>query len=129
MPAYRFEALDASGKSTAGLLEADNPKAARSQLRARALVPLDVSAVAGAGTGGAPSGLKLTRRVFSSTGLAVWTRQIAGLVGAGLLVRGLPFTKGKKEAQADDDDFPKEGSIYHPRRNPRLEAMERRRET
>jgi len=84
MPAYRFEALDASGKSTAGLLEADNAKAARSQLRARALVPLDVSPVAGAGARAAPSGLQLTRRVFSATGLAVWTRQIAGLVGSGL---------------------------------------------
>jgi len=84
MPAYRFEAIDAAGKSTAGLLEADNAKAARSQLRARALVPLDVSPVAGASTGAASSGFKLTRRVFSSTGLAVWTRQIAGLVGSGL---------------------------------------------
>jgi len=84
MPAYRFEAIDASGKSTAGLLEADNAKAARSQLRARALVPLDVSAVAGDRPGTAPSGFKFTRRVFSTTGLAVWTRQIAGLVGSGL---------------------------------------------
>jgi type II secretory pathway component PulF len=37
MPAYRFEALDAAGKSNTGLLEAENMKAARSQLRARAL--------------------------------------------------------------------------------------------
>jgi general secretion pathway protein F len=48
MPAYRFEALDAAGKSQAGLLEADNAKAARSQLRARALVPLAVTPVAAA---------------------------------------------------------------------------------
>ena len=38
MPAFRFEALDASGKSTSGLLEADTPRAARSQLRAQSLV-------------------------------------------------------------------------------------------
>ena len=42
MPAYKFEALDAAGKATSGLLEADNAKAARAQLRAQALVPLDV---------------------------------------------------------------------------------------
>jgi general secretion pathway protein F len=82
MPAFRFEALDALGKSTSGLLEADNARAARSQLRAQALVPLAVSQVASAGT--AKAGLRLRGRVFNSTGLAVWTRQLAGLVGSGL---------------------------------------------
>ncbi len=82
MPAYKFEALDASGKSTTGLLDAENAKAARSQLRAQALVPLDVALVASAGTGN--EGLRFTRRVFNATGLAVWTRQLAGLVGSGL---------------------------------------------
>ena len=85
MPAYRFEALDANGKSTTGLLEADNARSARAQLRAQSLVPLDVSqvgasAAAAAGTMRAAFG----RRVFSSTSLAVWTRQLAGLVGSGL---------------------------------------------
>jgi general secretion pathway protein F len=82
VPAFRFEALDALGKSTTGLLEADNARAARSQLRAQALVPLAVSQVASAGT--AKAGLRLSGRVFNSTGLAVWTRQLAGLVGSGL---------------------------------------------
>ena len=39
MPAYKFEALDAAGKSRSGLLDADSAKAARQQLRAQALVP------------------------------------------------------------------------------------------
>ena len=82
MPAYKFEALDASGKASTGLLDAENAKAARSQLRAQALVPLAVTQVASAGTQG--EGLRLTRKVFNSTGLTVWTRQLAGLVGSGL---------------------------------------------
>jgi len=82
VPAYRFEALDAGGKSQAGLLDADNARAARAQLRARSLVPLDVVPVAVAGTAG--QGLRFTRRVFGSTGLAIWTRQLAGLVASGL---------------------------------------------
>jgi general secretion pathway protein F len=82
VPAYKFEALNAAGKTTTGLVEADNLKAARSQLRAQALVPLDVTQVASAGT--QTKGLNLSRKVFSSTSLAVWTRQLAGLVGAGL---------------------------------------------
>jgi general secretion pathway protein F len=82
MPAYRFEALDAAGKAASGLLEADNAKAARAQLRARALVPLAVTPVTAATTDG--SAPRFTRRVFSATGRAVWTRQLAGLVGSGL---------------------------------------------
>jgi hypothetical protein len=82
MPAYRYEALDAAGKSQSGLLEADNAKAARAALRGRELVPLTVTTV----TLGAQdaAGARFTRRVFSATGLTVWTRQLAGLVGSGL---------------------------------------------
>src|SRR6185369_10544050 len=82
MPAFRFEALDANGKSTTGLLEADTARAARAQLRAQSLVPMSVAQVATQGAKG--EGLRFTRRVFSSTSLAVWTRQLAGLVGSGL---------------------------------------------
>ncbi len=82
MPAYKFEALDAAGKSSTGLLDAENARAARAQLRAQALVPLAVTQVASAGTQG--EGLSFTRRVFGAASLAVWTRQLAGLVGSGL---------------------------------------------
>jgi len=82
LPAYKFEALDAAGKASNGLLDAENAKAARSQLRARSLVPMSVALVASAGTQG--EGLRFTRRVFNATSLAVWTRQLAGLVSAGL---------------------------------------------
>ncbi|HEY2189409.1 MAG TPA: type II secretion system inner membrane protein GspF [Caldimonas sp.] len=82
MPAYRFEALDAAGKSQNGLVEADNMRAARSQLRAQALVPLAVAQVA---TGGSESAaFNFSRKVFNATALAVWTRQLAGLVGSSL---------------------------------------------
>jgi general secretion pathway protein F len=83
VPAYKFEALDAAGKARTGLLEADNARAARSQLRAQALVPLVVTAVGAAANDGSLKRFT-SRRVFSRTSLAVWTRQLAGLVGAGL---------------------------------------------
>ncbi|MEG0937121.1 MAG: type II secretion system inner membrane protein GspF [Comamonas sp.] len=85
MPAFTFEALDAQGQTRKGILEADNVRAARSQLRTQALVPLQVEPVAaGQNKGGASVSSWLTRPVFSSTSLAVWTRQIAGLVSSGL---------------------------------------------
>ncbi|MBS0467021.1 MAG: type II secretion system inner membrane protein GspF [Proteobacteria bacterium] len=87
MPAYSFEALDAEGQLRRGTLDADSAKAARNQLRAQALVPLDVAMLAADTAPGAAPTLAqrlLTRAVFNATGLAVWTRQLAGLVGAGL---------------------------------------------
>ncbi len=104
MPAYRFEALDAAGKAQSGLLEADNAKAARQQLRGRDLVPLAVTPVTMNASDGSTKA-SFTRRVFSSTGLAVWTRQLAGLVGSGLpLERALT-------ALADEAENPRQREL------------------
>ena len=90
MPAYTFEALTADGQTRKGVMQADTARVARGLLRAQALVPVLVEAVsAGAGSDGSKSGGKLnpslfTRRVFNTTGLTIWTRQIAGLVSSGL---------------------------------------------
>jgi general secretion pathway protein F len=109
MPAYKFEALDEAGKSQTGLLEADNAKAARAQLRSRSLVPLAVNPVgvaandANAAAAGAPR--RFRRRVFNATALAVWTRQLAGLVAAGLpLERSL-------SALSDESDNPRQREL------------------
>jgi general secretion pathway protein F len=84
MPAYAFEALDAEGATQKGVIEADTAKAARSLLRTRALVPLEVRPVGTSDSGTGMSRVLFRRPVFTSTGLTVWTRQIAGLVGSGL---------------------------------------------
>ena len=87
MPAYSFEALDSQGHVRRGTLDADSAKAARNLLRAQALVPLEVEALSPEAAAGAAPTLAqrlFTRAVFNATGLAVWTRQLAGLVGAGL---------------------------------------------
>ena len=105
MPAYRYEALDAEGKPADGLLEADNARAVRTALRARALVPLAVTPVAAPAAAGAGALAGLRRRVFSATALTVWTRQLAGLVGAGLpLERALA-------ALADEADLPRQREL------------------
>ena len=85
MPAYQYEALDAQGVTRKGVMDADSAKSARGQLRAQSLVPMLVEAVSGAA--GEGRGLLINLfggRVFNSTTLAVWTRQVAGLVAAGL---------------------------------------------
>jgi len=104
MPAYKFEALDAAGKSKTGLLEADNARAARNQLRAQQLVPLDVVAVLSQ-TAQNAGHLSLRGRVFNATALAIWTRQLSGLVGA-----GLPIERALT-ALADEADDPRQREL------------------
>ena len=82
MPAYAFEALDTQGQTRRGVLEADTARAARSQLRTQGLVPLSVETAQRQSQGF--NTVIWQSRVFSGSALAVWTRQLAGLVGAGL---------------------------------------------
>ena len=88
MPAYSFEALDAQGETRRGVMEADTAKAVRTQLRAQALVPLQVQPVGSGAAAGEPGAggreRLLQRKIFTATGLAIWTRQLAGLVTSGL---------------------------------------------
>ena len=105
MPAYSFEALDANGSSRKGIIEADTAKAARSLLRSQSLVPLGVEPVAAgasgtaSGTGGSQSTTLWTSRVFNSNALAIWTRQIAGLVAS-----GLPLERALTSLSEEADD-------------------------
>jgi general secretion pathway protein F len=106
MPAYSYEALTSDGDTRKGIVEADNPRTARSMLRAQALVPLQVEPVAAGanrnGSGASKRGTTLWQaRAFNATGLAVWTRQIAGLVASGLpLERALTALADETEDEA-----------------------------
>jgi general secretion pathway protein F len=85
MPAYAFEAVDGEGATQKGVIEADTARAARGLLRGRSLVPLEVRPVSSGEAAGTHSARVLfSRPVFSATTLAIWTRQLAGLVGSGL---------------------------------------------
>jgi general secretion pathway protein F len=104
MPAYSFEAIDQQGQPRKGVLEADTARSARGLLRAQALIPLSVTAVGSAEGGAAASGgwrRRLGgRRIFNSTTLAVWTRQLAGLVSSGLpLERALTALTDEAETE------------------------------
>ena len=104
MPAYRYQALDASGRQQDGLLEADSARAARAQLRQRGLIPLEVgTAMASDEAPASGWNRQLWRaRTFNTVALAVWTRQLAGLVSSGLqLERALA-------ALADEADRPEQ---------------------
>ena len=107
MPVYSFEALTPEGVTRRGVIDADTARAARVLLRAQALVPMQVEPVGsgsnGLGGGDANKGWNITlwrKRVFNATALAIWTRQIAGLVVAGLpLERALTALADEAETE------------------------------
>jgi len=89
MPAFEYEALDARGKKSKGLITADSELAARRELRGRSMAPLSVRSADGrraaAATGGDTSVMdRLRRQDLSSRELMLVTRQLASLIGAGM---------------------------------------------
>lgn len=86
MSGYKFEALDPAGRLKKGVLEADSERQARQALRERNMVALQVEAMLEK-AGAAPERRSATwRRGLSSAQLALLTRQLANLIGAGLTI-------------------------------------------
>ncbi len=82
MGAFEYTALDPAGKERKGILEGDTPRHIRQLLREQQLLPVVVSEVAQKEARRQRS-FSLRRRV-SATDLALFTRQLATLVRAGL---------------------------------------------
>jgi len=100
MPAYSFEALDAQGQTRKGVLDADTARSARGLLRAQALIPLSVALVGDNQTAASWRKWLGRRTIFNANTLAVWTRQLAGLIIAGLpLERALNILAEEAETE------------------------------
>lgn len=84
MPAFRYEAIDSQGSSSTGVLNADSARAARSDLRAQGLVPVSVEAIQNNADGGGRQRRSFFSERLSSVELALFTRQLASLLEAGL---------------------------------------------
>jgi general secretion pathway protein F len=108
MPAYTYEAVDEQGRASRGTVEAESPRAARGQLRGRGLVPLAVTVVSQASSARPKSVLQSelwSPRAFPATQLTVLTRQLAGLVGA-----GLPLEKALS-VLAEEAELPRQQAV------------------
>jgi len=81
MGAFDYKAVDSSGKPVQGVLEGDNARQVRQLLRERHLLPLEVTEVAEQEKKRRKLGF---RKGISATDLALFTRQLATLVRAGL---------------------------------------------
>jgi general secretion pathway protein F len=77
MDAFRYQALDASGRSVTGVVQADTPRQARTQLREQGLLPSALSRVH-------KHALQPWARRVSPAELSLLTRQMATLLESGL---------------------------------------------
>lgn len=85
MPVFEYTALDAKGKTTSGIIDAEGSVAARQKLRASGIFPVTIKEAYEATPKKTSKGLDLSRR-FSRVKpieVAMMTRQLATLIGAG----------------------------------------------
>ncbi len=84
MPAFRYEAVDAGGATRKGVVNADNPRSARADLRSQGLTPLAVDAIAAQLDAAGVAKSRGFGERLSQVELALFTRQLASLLEAGL---------------------------------------------
>jgi general secretion pathway protein F len=96
MPVFEYRGLNAAGKTVKGLLEADSPKTLRAQLRKDGVFLTDVLGQAEGSRGAVMKGAgaqlasrdidlrKLARGRITTEDIAITTRQLATLLGAGV---------------------------------------------
>ena len=87
MPVFAYRGLDRDGRKVSGVIDADSARTARAKLRAMDIFPTDLSEEANAAQRATavrdwlPS---LWRRPMPATELALLTRQLSALLGAGV---------------------------------------------
>jgi general secretion pathway protein F len=85
MAGYRYEALAPNGRVQRGVLESDSPRQARARLREQGWLPVEVEPIAAKQTKPV-AGFMFGKRRLGSGALALITRQLATLLGAGLTI-------------------------------------------
>lgn len=98
MPAFQYQALNQSGKTLTGILEGDSQKAIKQQLKAKNLIPIQVSML-NPHKKGQTNKLKISKK-----SLCLITRQLATLIAAQLPIEKALLgvseqTEGAKEKQ------------------------------
>jgi len=85
MPVYEYTALDAKGKTTSGIIDADGAHAARQKLRATGIFPIAIKESQEAPVKKAPRIVDLSRYLtrVKPAEIAIMTRQLSTLITAG----------------------------------------------
>ena len=84
MPAFRYEAVDEGGVTRKGVVNADTARSARSDLRGQGLTPIIVDAISSQVDAAGVAKSRGFGEKLSQVELALFTRQLASLLEAGL---------------------------------------------
>jgi general secretion pathway protein F len=103
--AYRFEAVDPSGKARRGLVDAESSRSVRDQLRAEGLFPTVIEAANAADADATAPGT-VERLRLPAAQVALSTRQLATLVRS-----GMPLDQALS-AVGDQADDPRAGRVF-----------------
>jgi general secretion pathway protein F len=121
MPVFEYTALDAKGKTTSGIIDAEGAMAARQKLRSSGIFPVSIKETFEAAPKKESRSFSLSRRFsrVKPVEVAMMTRQLATLISAGFpLVSALdalvPQTKshGFKKILAQTKDLIVEGNSF-----------------
>ncbi len=121
MPVFEYTALDAKGKTTSGIIDAEGAMAARQKLRTSGIFPISIKETQEAAPKKESKNFSLSRRFsrVKPVEVAMMTRQLATLISAGFpLVSALdalvPQTKshGFKRIMAQTKDLIVEGNSF-----------------
>ena len=90
MPVYEYTALDRSGKSVNGIIDADSPVAARQKLRGSGVFPVDLKETSARSRDlrSGPVSISVLFKRIRSWEICVATRQLSILLGAGVPLVG-----------------------------------------
>ncbi|MEA2626234.1 MAG: ral secretion pathway protein [Candidatus Binatota bacterium] len=84
MPVYAYSGLSPQGKSVSGIVDAENPRVARQKLRKSGVYPTALNETEGAQSRREGPTIRRSFERVNPQDLAVMTRQLSTLVGAGL---------------------------------------------
>jgi len=84
MPVFAYRGLSTEGRSVSGVIDADSPRTARGKLRASGIFPTELAEETGAAPKAAREWVPFRRGTISSSDLALMTRQLGSLLGAGV---------------------------------------------
>ena len=85
MPVFAYRGLSAEGRAVAGVVDADSARTARGKLRASGIFPTEITEETAAASGSLREWLaSFESAKMSSTELALFSRQLAALLSAGV---------------------------------------------
>jgi general secretion pathway protein F len=84
MPVFAYRGLSANGRSVAGVVDADSARSARGKLRALGIFPTDLAEETAATSKPLRQWIPSARRRLPAAELALLTRQLGALLGAGV---------------------------------------------